>query len=302
MEDNKTQFDWKLIDGTSVSRKEIRKAYHSVISKIRRYEIGNNIDIRRIPNRTIFLFTGAAVAAIILINIFTIGLFKSSSVKSVPAKIAMIEYSASNGEIRTVTLPDKTTVQLNSGSVLFCPAGFTADERAVHLSGEAVFDVTKNPDCPFVVNTSDMSIKVLGTKFNVKAYPNENRTVATLCRGKIAASLTNEDAETITMVPGEEYSFSRNSHETTLRQVNPNDAISWTTGQLNFQSENIYEIISTLQRKFDVNIYLSTDSYNEELITAKFSHGESLKDVMEALSVLIPGMSFEISGSNLYIR
>ena len=112
---------------------------------------------------------GMASAACIALAIFLKAPVVQPTLES--SHIKMLECYVGNGEKQVITMSDSTTVILNSGSVLIYPENFGADEREVYLTGEAIFDVTKDASHPFIVKTSDFSIKVLGTLFNVCSYP-----------------------------------------------------------------------------------------------------------------------------------
>ena len=133
-----------------------------------------------------------AAAAVICVTLAFTSVSKKAYNRGLYAHIQempvnMTEYSTSNGEIRRVTLPDSSKVILNAGSVLICPERFGAGGREVYLSGEAVFDVTGDTGRAFVVKTSNLNVKVHGTRFNVSAYSDSRLVSATLCRGSISA-------------------------------------------------------------------------------------------------------------------
>ena len=102
-------------------------------------------------------------------------------------KIAYVQITVPNGQKRTVTLPDGTKIWINSGSTLSYPKIPGKKYREVRLSGEALFEVTKNKHRPFIVKTKEVSVKVLGTVFNVSAYPGDKTIETTLVRGRVLA-------------------------------------------------------------------------------------------------------------------
>ena len=134
-------------------------------------EMAYELKAGKLRRRRLFLRTLAGVAAAVaLIIVPTVSLmYVHSSRNEVHTVVAdYVEVCARKGEIREVILPDQSRVTLNSGSVLLYPETFS-DVRSVHLSGEAVFDVTASEEHPFVVRTADVNVKVHGTRFNVSS-------------------------------------------------------------------------------------------------------------------------------------
>ncbi len=107
------------------------------------------------------------------------------------------------GKRSDITLADGTHIWLNSGSQLSYPSEFKTDSREVYLSGEAFFDVKANPNKPFYVITRDIKIKVLGTRFNVSSYNEDNTTQTVLLKGKVTTGKNKIFAQTIDLMPGE---------------------------------------------------------------------------------------------------
>lgn len=220
-------------------------------------------------------------------------------IQTEPAKLC--EISTHNGETREVTLPDSSKVLLNAGSVIIFPERFSAAERTVFLSGEAIFEVTHNQSIPFTVNTSDLAIQVHGTTFNVNAYPESRSTAATLCEGSISATL-KESGESILMVPDERLSYDRATGETTLTHVNSAEDTAWKRGDMCFRSENIHGIAKAIERKYGLNTYITSGKYDDMILTAKFVHGETLDQMLGAICKLVPGMRYRIENNCVYIR
>ena len=114
--------------------------------------------------------------------------------------IAMVEHYVNNGTRETISLPDGTTVHLNSGSHVFYPENLEGKTRTIYLIGEAEFKVARNPKKPFIVRSSNMAITALGTEFNVKAYPEEDVITASLIEGKVRVDCN--DTISYVLTPG----------------------------------------------------------------------------------------------------
>jgi ferric-dicitrate binding protein FerR (iron transport regulator) len=193
----------------------------------------------------------------------------------------VVSISVPFGENREIRLPDASTVYLNAGSSIQYPESFDKNVRCVKLSGEACFTVNKDASRPFIVETEYLSVEVLGTEFNVKAYPDETKTTTTLISGKI--KVETKTAQPYTLSPNQQLSYNSKSERMDVVHVNAGDYSAWKNGHLIFDDMPLSEIISTVERKFDVAIRMddSVDSGNR--YSVKFVHGESLSEVMKIL-------------------
>ena len=145
------------------------------------------------------LWKSVAAAAVIVILSVTTTLWVSYNHFD-RDNIAMVEHYVNNGARETISLPDGTTVCLNSGSYVFYPENLEGKTRTVYLMGEAEFKVAKNPEKPFIVRSSNMAITALGTEFNVKAYPEEDIITTSLIEGKVRVDCN--DTISYVLTPG----------------------------------------------------------------------------------------------------
>lgn len=303
---------WTSQEPVGLTEEQLDSAYSSVKGKIRRAEsaslaikLSEELRVRR-QKRIIRILSAAVAAACLILPVVIVNVSRHSYEKGLSAQVndetpQMLEYSANAGEMRHVLLPDSTSVTLNAGTVLICPAEFIGGKRGVYLNGEATFDVTRNEKKPFVVSTSVMDITVLGTKFNVSSYSDDENVTATLCRGSISA-LTKNAEEPVVLTPGQRFVVERSSGNSFVENVNADEDVAWETGQLCFRSKSIHEIVKIIERRYAVRIYVTTGKYDNDLITAKFIQGATLDDLMFALCKLIPGMSYRKVNANIYIR
>lgn len=214
--------------------------------------------------------------------------------------VEMTECYVGNGEKQMITLADSTSVILNSGSLLIYPKEFQGPKREVYLTGEAIFDVFKDPNRPFIVKTPDFSVKVRGTLFNVSSYPDAEISYATLKEGSVSV-LANDNDEYL-LSPNQTLCYNRDTHKVTVEQSDVADIFSWKDGCLCFKSASIHSIIGTIERYYGVHVYLTTGKYDTELVTAKFIHGESVEELFSALSLIIPRMEYTIENNSVYIK
>ena len=212
----------------------------------------------------------------------------------------MKECYAANGEKKVVTLPDSTTIILNSGSLLVYPENFTASERQVYLTGEAIFDVAKSDECPFVVTTPDLTIKVHGTLFNVSSYVDADYAAITLKEGSV--SVLDKKGGEFLLSPNQALKYENDSEKVSVAQADVEEAFAWKDGRLCFKSASIHTIIKAIERYYGIKVYLTTSRYDDECLTAKFVHGETVEEMLSALSLIIPGMKWNMENSIVYIK
>jgi ferric-dicitrate binding protein FerR (iron transport regulator) len=224
------------------------------------------------------------VAASILMAVAVgYGLWKSD-IMGKPLSI----YKTEAGQKKTITLPDNTIVTLNGNSSLSYLDNWKEERfRSVNLSGEAYFQVTSNAQKPFVVNTAGISIKVLGTTFNVKSYDEDERVETTLVEGKVSIEKVTKDHpahEIIELLPDQKATFSKESREIILEQVTPESEAAWIRGSLVFEDEPFSEIIKDLERLYGVKIIVKDKAALQCTFNIRLE-GESLEEVLKLFSL-----------------
>lgn len=195
-----------------------------------------------------------------------------------------------------LTLADGTSVWLNAASSLRFPTTFSGKERAVELTGEAYFEVAKNRKMPFKVVANGVSVNVLGTHFNVMAYPDESAVKTTLLEGSVR--LQKDSAETM-LVPGEQGLIRPDTHAFKVRKVKVDDIISWKNGLFTFDNENIRTIMRNVSRWYDVDI-----EYEGQLSKQNFGGSVSkFKDISYLLKTLeLTGtVHFKVDGRRITV-
>lgn len=306
MTNNDIRNEWEKHFGNTMPEKELDEAFDKVMSSADRREKAQSAIMRiglRQRIRRIALTCASAAAMLIFVPWITLKLNDRIAEKqtAVVESPKLCEVSTHNGETREIILPDNSRITLNAGSVLIYPEKFSSTERTVFLSGEAIFEVTHNEALPFMVNTTDLTIQVHGTTFNVNAYPEARGTSATLCEGSISATL-KESGESILMVPNERFSYDRETGKSTISRVNPAEDTAWKRGDMCFRSENIHTIVKAIERKYGINTYITSGKYDDMILTAKFVQGETLEQMLGAICKLVPGMRYSIVNGCVYIR
>lgn len=234
------------------------------------------------------------------------------------ADVARVETIAKPGAKSRLLLPDGSVVWLNSGSRLSYPANFSDSLREVELEGEAHFDVTKDAERPFIVHTRDINIKVLGTVFNVKCYPDDNKTEATLISGLVQVSKTGDgDQEVLLLHPHEKVVINRAPESVPANTdiVVPRNMIvkhlkenatdtsmvetAWVYNKLVFDGEDFREIAAEMERWYNVKIAINDSTVAGYRFHAKFEN-ESITEVLSALRLSLP-FTFKISNNEVNI-
>ncbi|KAB1502967.1 FecR family protein [Butyricimonas faecihominis] len=160
-------------------------------------------------------------------------------------------------------LSDGSVVNINSESTLHFPVEFSSENREVYLEGEAFFDVVREDKFPFKVHTGDKTITVLGTKFNVSAYRDDQEWMATLVQGKI--SVTARDFQQV-LLPSQQLCINKETGETTVKEVETELYTSWVDGKFYFKGYRFEDIAKKMERWYDVVVVYQ----NEEIKDMKF--------------------------------
>ncbi len=254
----------------------------------------------QIPAKKIKLVSWLSrVAAVLLIPALAYLIFTVAENHQLNHQLALtavdsIEVIAPVGSRTVVQLSDGSTVHLNYGSKIKYPQNFIGETREVDLIGEGYFEVAHNPEKPFIVKTSEISIKALGTTFNVYAYPETNKIATTLVEGKVVLEkiLRNGELNSLgALVPGQHASFNKNSGEMVTSKGNIEKYIAWIDGKLVFDNEPISNLANTLSRMFNVDIEIS-DDIKDYTYTVTFVD-EPLSQILDMMTIATP-VSYKI--------
>lgn len=187
----------------------------------------------------------------------------------------------------SVVLPDGTKVWLNAASSLNFPAAFTGAERLVKITGEAYFEVAKDQKTPFVVKANDVNVRVLGTTFNINAYPDEKGTSTTLLEGRVQVT---RGADSRPLQPGQQMIAGTNGLSVN-NSVNTDQVIAWKNGLFNFEGVGIQELMRQVERWYNIEVVYPKGIPSIEFV-GKMSRNVSLPDLLEGLKGA--GVNFSI--------
>lgn len=177
----------------------------------------------------------------------------------------------------SVLLSDGSTVRLGAGSELSYPEVFSDDERVVNLTGEAFFDVSHNPDQPFVIRCGEMLVRVHGTSFNLKAYAGESRQ-ATLVEGRISVEL---NGHRLNIVPGQHVRETEGGLE--VHDVNVDDHLGWINNRFIFRHTSLKDVMRDIARWYDIAIEFADEAASELHLTANIPRFDSVEQVFDII-------------------
>lgn len=245
---------------------------------------------KSIGTLTNYLLKIAAVLIFILIG-FGIHLLLFPKSDSMFTKI-----HAPNGQKTHVLLPDSSKVILNGGTTIAFKQDFS-HERKVELSGEALFEVRKQGGARFIVQTPEINIEVLGTKFNVKAYEEELDIEISLVEGSV--ELVQNQKIVTDLVPGQVALLNKSDNRITRKYDDVQKNISWSLDQLIFEENTFEEIEIYLERWYGVDIELDASLKNEHRYTFSVK-SESLRELLDLISLITP-IEYKIDGKKVRI-
>lgn len=270
-------------------------------------------------NRRRILYASIAIAASLIIAFF---LFTGSNNENKPGASLVKETSEIStrlGSKSRIQLPDGSIVWINAGSKLTYHKDFGKINREVELSGEAFFDVVKDKTRPFLIHTSAIDIKVLGTAFNVRAYPDDKTTEASLIRGSIEVSVKSRPNDKVILSPNEKLVVENRKEDTlvsnpqkeplivinTLKHDPRDSSIAetqWTENKLVFDDELFSDIAVKMERWFNVEIEIDDSRLAAKRLTGKFD-GESIEQALESLAYTsTTSFVFERKGNKIFIH
>lgn len=209
---------------------------------------------------------------------------------------ALIEVSVAYGDKKHLLLPDSSEIWLNAGTTFKYPETFTEKERLVYLDGEAYFRVKKDTNKPFIVKASQMFVTVLGTRFNVKAYPDDEKITTTLTSGKVKVNVPSQNPEILS--PNEQLTYNKKTSHINIAEIPATDADCWVTGKLIFTNASLTEIQQTLERRYNVTISNYTSLAGNARYTVRFLQNENLEQVLNVLGDIV-GFDYKKNGTHI---
>jgi transmembrane sensor len=223
----------------------------------------------------------AAIAMLPLLVFLGVQTYREGNLK----KEAWVEINAPAWTRAQFSLPDGTTGWLNSNSSIKYKGNFIAD-RKITLKGEAFFDVFKDKKRPFNVNTNEVLVTVLGTRFNIASYDNEKTVEVVLEEGKLVFN-DKEMKESYTMKPNDLVIYNKTLKNYSTEVVQPRKYLSWTEGKLVFRNDPLDIIARRMERWYNIDVEIDENLSDDLRLRATFID-ESLEEVLDLLKRSLP--------------
>ena len=241
----------------------------------------------------------AAVAVLLLITISV--LYFTYQFNSVDNYTDLIEQYIPVSETEYLVLSDGSEVHLNSGSLLIYPEKFTGDSRNVYLSGEANFKIKEDKEKPFIVKSNDIKVTVLGTEFDILAYPEDSLVSVTLLSGCVEASYKDLNENRI-LSPNQQLVYNKVSGLSYVHNPNIEDVTAWQRGELIFKGTTLNEVIKVLRRKYPYDFVYNESYFTNDKYTFKFKDNAPLTEVMEVIFQVVGYIDYQIDDDTCYIK
>ncbi|MDN5205695.1 FecR domain-containing protein [Fulvivirgaceae bacterium BMA10] len=214
-------------------------------------------------------------------------------------QLAIIEKVTQRGQKSTIILSDGTQIKLNSDSKIVYPERFENEKREVLLEGEAFFDVSKDEKRPFIIKSANITTTVLGTSFNVKAFPKEMAQV-TVATGKVqvTSDKSQSSVKSHLLVPGEQVNYDPSSGQMYKNEVDIERFLAWKDGILNFEEMKLHEAAKILERWYGVSITFDNEAIrNCRIVKGTYYKGENLFNVLKSFQYFL-GFEYKVVDGN----
>lgn len=199
-----------------------------------------------------------------------------------------------------VSLPDGTLVRLNANSSLTYQQNFGQDNRKVKLSGEGYFEVKKNTEKKFIVNTGYIDVTVLGTKFNLYAYEDKDIIEMALVEGHVNVSTSKPPYQTIYVKPNEKVTYNKYDNKLNIEKTTTKIETAWLNKELVFREEKLENVFQCLSRKFRVKFSIDSSVSVDDVYTGAFDD-EKIEDILEVLKIHY-GFNYTVKDRKINIR
>lgn len=247
-----------------------------------------------------FIKTMLRIAAVLVVAFFlSLWMFEYSHKNKTTEQIRYLEKVSLYGQQINIQLPDGSKVKLNAGSQLIAPEKFVGDTREVELVGEAYFEIEKDAESPFIVRSEGLDVEVLGTSFNIRAYPEEEDIQVAVNTGKVSVNGKGQE-QAMMLVPDEMVVYNKALGTATKGSFNPKAVFSWKDKILYFEKANFDEIATTLEKWYGVRFKMEKEIDTKKDFSGEF-HNKSLELVLEGLSYIYD-FEFEIKDDRVTIK
>ncbi|MBL4676583.1 MAG: FecR domain-containing protein [Mucilaginibacter sp.] len=238
-------------------------------------------------------------AASVIVVLATSGLLYQHKyeVMDMVSPIAQKQLATGGSQVASFTLSDGTKVWLNGDSKMAYPETFRGETREITITGEAFLEVAHDDKMPFIVRSGDVRTQVLGTSFNVKAYPKESFVKVDVATGKVGVMAPSN--KTVFLTPKQEVLFDKKTHTaTTVANIDISALSGWKEGNFIVKNMPLSEVLNVIQRRFAVQVKADAN-LSQCSITANFTN-VSLQNVMKIVAKLVKGKAQQSVDGNSY--
>ena len=225
-----------------------------------------------------------AAVAIVLLGLITVTAYWQGS-RQIQSNFSDIVVEAPLGSKTKLTLPDGSTVWLNAGSKMVYSQGFGVSDRRLAFQGEGYFEVEKNDEMPFLVQTHDVNVTVVGTKFNFRNYPEDEEAVVELLEGKVALENQLKEEAVRYLSPNEKMVLHKATGEMDITSAKVKEATLWTENILLFDEDLLPDIVRKLERSYHVRIEIENEDLKQTRFYGQFNQLE--QNIYEVLDMLV---------------
>ncbi|UGU17637.1 FecR domain-containing protein [Sinomicrobium kalidii] len=261
--------------------------------------INNQIINGRKKERLLLNWRGIAASVVLILGLGYISYHKVLNNKPEEQPVPRVVKTTDWGQKLNLTLADGTKVRLNSGSTIKFPERFTGGTREVELTGEAFFNVAKNPDKPFVIRSGEVNTTVLGTSFNVNTYPDHREITVTVATGKVRVASKNKE---VFLAPNEQGIFDKKSNHISKEKIDIATALQWKDGIIHFEDTTLAGVAESLERWYGVTFVFENEKIKDCHLTATYDN-EVLAAVLESIVHTKKGLQYEyLEDNNILIK
>ncbi|MCF8379849.1 MAG: FecR domain-containing protein [Bacteroidales bacterium] len=269
----------------------LKNQYHSILNRLINREEKQTIELNSESKLRKIYLSFARIAAILIFPILIFSVYQlKQSINFSQQKSTFTELTVPSGSRLKTELPDGSVVWLNGGSSIKYPLAFSNKSRSVEFSGEGFFEIARNEKSPFIVNTDQISVRVLGTKFNLSSYPNDNKISTALVEGKVEILRRFKTGRNnpVNLIPKQIYSLDRSTLKYKVeKEENMDKYVAWVEGRLIFDDDPMLDVLSKIEKWYNVNISYPKADLEGLNFTATFET-ETLDQVLDLISLAIP--------------
>lgn len=244
------------------------------------------------------LYAAASVAALAIVSYISY----VGGVGHTESRFADIVVEAPAGSHTKVVLPDGTVAWINSGSTIAYSQGFGVSDRTVKVSGESFFDVGKKSGLAFVVKTGGLTVKDVGTRFNLRDYPDEPFAEVSLAEGLVDVSLSSHPGREARLKPNQQLVIDKRTGRMDYHLCNGSEAGAWADGYLVMDGKTPFQIAKSIERRYGVKMVIESKKARSLDLHGRINIGRmTLAETLDVISNA-GGISFRVSGNTVYVR